>query len=267
MLGPHLVRLRPAPEAAARVYDYSLRVTPEPDSLRWQQDPQANWVARILFDGRHEELRLEVDISVDMTSINPFDFLVEPSAERWPLVYAPELWQELSGMMVAEPLGPRLAAFLEPYRRPVSDTMTMLIKLNQDVQRRVQYTEREHGAVQSPEDSLRLASGSCRDSTWLLVQALRNLGCAARFVSGYLLPIALYGQSATPGVAGAGLHAWATVFVPGVGWLGLDPTSGTLCSEAHLPLASVVHYTNAAPVTGTSEFPAATVEFGFEVGV
>lgn len=265
MLGPHLVRLRPAPEAAARVLEYSLRVSPEPDSLRWQQDPQANWVARILFDGRHPELRFDVDLAVDMTPINPFDFLVEPSAEGWPLVYAPDLWEELSGMMVAEPLGPRLEAFLEPYRRGGSDTLSTLTNLNRDVQRRVQYTEREYGAVQSPEDSLRLASGSCRDSAWLLVQALRNLGCAARFVSGYLLPIALHGQSVTPGVAGAELHAWASVFVPGVGWLGLDPTSGTLCSEAHLPLASVVHHSNASPVRGTSEF-AGAVEFGFEVG-
>ena len=266
LLGPHLVRLHPAPEAMDRVSDYSLTLTPRAESLLWQRDPQANSVARALFNGRTIELRIDVAMTVDMTPINPFNILVDPSAEQWPFAYTPDVVAEVAGMTTCHSEGSAFDALVERHRTPGRETLAALIELNRDVSRLVRYEEREHGEVLEPDETLRRSAGSCRDSTWLLVEALRGLGLAARFVSGYLLPIPVPGgEATTPGEAGAGLHAWATVFVPGAGWVGLDPTSGTLCSEAHLPLASAVHYRNAAPVDGTSEHPATSVEFDFEV--
>ena len=269
MLGPHMVRLHPAPEGAGRIRAYSLLVSPQPDSLRWQQDPHANRVARALFSGLTTVLRVEVGMTVDMTPINPFEILVDPSAEGWPLAYSPQLGAELAGMMTCGSDGRTFREFVASHgSTPGRATLASLVALNGDVHSRVHYEEREEGEVQPPEQTLRTGAGSCRDSAWLLVEGLRALGCAARFVSGYLLPIAVgsSGVGSTPGEAGAGLHAWASVFVPGAGWVGLDPTAGTLCSEAHLPLVSAVHYANAAPIAGTSSSPAETVEFGFEVG-
>lgn len=266
VLGPHLVRLHPGPEAAGRVADYSLTIAPQPASLQWQQDPHANRVARALFEGRTTELRIAVAMTVDMTPINPFDVLVEPSAEVWPLTYGPDVAAELAGMMTCASDGPAFRAFVASHRGPAGmGTLASLVALNHDVYRRVRYRERDEGEVQPPEQTLRIGAGSCRDSAWLVVEVLRALGCAARFVSGYLLPIGgAAGGAGSPAQAGVGFHAWASVFVPGAGWVGLDPTAGTLCSEAHLPLVSVVHYANAAPITGTSSHPAETVEFAFE---
>jgi transglutaminase-like putative cysteine protease len=249
-----------------RVSDYSLTLTPRAESRLWQRDPQANRVARALFNGRTIELRIDVAMTVDMTPINPFNILVEPSAEQWPFAYLPGVAEELAGMTACGSDGARFEALVERHRAPGRETLAALIELNRDVSRLVRYEEREHGEVLEPEETLRLGAGSCRDSTWLLVEALRRLGLASRFVSGYLLPISVPGAAAaTPGEAGAGLHAWASAFIPGAGWVGLDPTSGTLCSEAHLPLVSAVHYRNAAPVDGTSEHPATSVYFEFEV--
>lgn len=266
-LSPHLVRLRPVPGVSARVAAYALEIAPRPYSLSWQHDPLGNWVARPVFGERTPELRVDVELTVDMSPLNPFDFLVEPSAEAWPLTYSAGTRLELRGSLEPEPAGQRLTAFVRARRAPsAAGTLESLLALNRDIHGSVGYVVRPLGEVQGTEETLELGSGSCRDSAWLLVQALRQLGCAARFVSGYLLPIDVPGQPAEgghgPESAGAGLHAWAAVYLPGAGWVGLDPTSGTLCSEAHLPLAATAHYSNAAPISGTSE--AANVDVSFE---
>lgn len=263
-LGPHIVRLRPAPEAEHRIDDYSLRVTPEPQSIHWQQDPHRNWLARLLFDRRASELRLDVELEVDMALINPFGFLIDPSAERWPLVYAPELRLELRSSLAWGQAGPGLAAFVHSSRAGSErNTLESLVAINQDIHRRIRYVDRPAGEVQSPDETLALKTGSCRDLAWLAVEALRQLGCAARFVSGYLLSLD-YAAEGEPERPDAGLHAWAAVYLPGAGWLGLDPTSGTLCGEAYLPLASTSHYGSAAPVTGSSESAGVEASFQFE---
>ena len=179
------MRLHPAPEAAARVRDYSLQISPRPDSLLWQQDPHANRVTRALFAGHTCELSIAVEMTVDMTPINPFDILVEPSAEAWPLVYAPEVAAELAGMMTSQSDGPAFRAFIASHRgSPGRGTLSSLVALNHDVYRRIRYGERDEGEVQAPEQTLVLGAGSCRDSAWLMVEALRALGCGARFASG-----------------------------------------------------------------------------------
>ncbi len=257
MLGPQVVRLRPAPHSRIPVLAYSLKVSPQQHFINWQQDPQSNWLARLVFPERTREFRIEVDLVAEMSVINPFDFFLEPFANHFPFVY--EEWQlhELSPYMVKLPLTPRFKRYLAAVPREPSPTVDFLVALNLQLSRDVRYLIRMEPGVQTPEETLELASGSCRDSGWLLVQLLRHLGLAARFVSGYLIQLKpdvkpLEGPAGTD-VDFTDLHAWCEVFLPGAGWVGLDPTSGLFAGESHIPLACTPEPGSAAPVTGLSE--------------
>src|SRR5262245_39152611 len=257
-LSPHEVRLRPAPHSRTPIASYSLRATPERHFVNWQQDPYGNWVARFVFPEPARDVSFTVDLVASMTVINPFDFFVEQYAERYPFGYTEQLAYELAPYLTPEPAGPRFAAWLEAVRRDVCRpgvaTTDFLVDLNRRAQQEIRYLVRMEPGVRTPGDTLEKASGSCRDSGWLLVQALRHLGLAARFVSGYLIQLtadvkALDGPSG-PERDFTDLHAWAEVYVPGAGWIGLDPTSGLLAGEGHIPLACSAVPASAAPVTG-----------------
>jgi transglutaminase-like putative cysteine protease len=262
-LGPHVIRLRPAPGTGGRVVAYSLRVTPKPVSLHWQLDAHGNWLARALFGARTGLLQLDVDLTLDMRPSNPFDFLVDPAAESWPWVYEPAVLRELSGSVAPMAGGRLLRDFVDGFRgRAPGGSVEALLTLNREIFERIEYTVRPTGEVQTPDETLAVGSGACRDMAWLLVEALRAFGVAARFVSGYLLPPPGGPDQRHQEEIEAGLHAWAAAYLPGAGWIELDPTSGTLCSESHLALAAANHYDGAAPVVGTSE--PATVHTRFE---
>jgi len=268
-LGPQVVRLRPAPHTRTNVLSYSLKVTPSQHFVNWQQDPNGNWLARFVFPERTREFSVTVDLIADMSVVNPFDFFVEPYATEFPFDYAAENAEDLAPYLVKEPLGSRLAAFLATVPREKTNITDFLVALNQRLQREIRYLVRMEPGVQTPEETLACASGSCRDTAWLLVQTLRHLGLATRFVSGYLIQLKP-DLAALDGPAGAAedftdLHAWCEVYVPGAGWIGLDPTSGLLTGEGHLPLAATPHYRAAAPISGAVE--AAKVDFAFEMKV
>ncbi|WP_433564115.1 DUF2126 domain-containing protein [Nocardia sp. CA-151230] len=270
---PHVVRLRPAPHTRTAIEAYSMRVTPGNHWVNWQQDAFGNFLARLIFHEPTPELSIVVGLIADMDAINPFDFFVEEHAERFPFGYSPQL-----------------SADLEPYLRPVDEgesgsgpgasvrdwvrrqtpadrprTIDFLIAVNQALRHDVAYTVRMEPGVQSPDHTLRAALGSCRDSAWLLVSVLREFGLAARFVSGYLIQLAqdvpsLDGPSGPPADF-TDLHAWTEVYLPGAGWVGLDPTSGLFAGEGHIPLAATPHPVSSAPITGSTDPVAASLDF------
>src|SRR6186713_224677 len=256
-LSPHTVRLRPAPHCRTPVISYSLQVNPRTQFLNWQQDPHGNYLARVVFPEKTRELTVNVDLVVELSVINPFDFFLEASAETFPFVYEPWLAKDLAPFLDPVPPGPGLCDLLQRIDRRPRRTVEFLFDLNRQLSQEIRYLIRLEPGVQTPEETLSAGSGSCRDTGWLLVQALRHLGLAARFVSGY--PIQLVPDvKSFDGPSGASadftdLHAWAEVYLPGAGWIGLDPTSGLLAGEGHIPLACTPEPASAAPLTGGVE--------------
>ena len=269
VLSPHVVRLRPAPHCRTPIEAYSLKITPQQHFINWQQDPFGNYLARLVFTERVPELAIEVGLVADMTVINPFDFFLDEDAEHYPFVYGEQLAQELTPYFEIKERGPRLLDWLAGVDRSKQRTVPFLVALNGRLQRDIGYTVRMEPGIQTCEETLGKAIGSCRDTAWLLVQILRHLGLAARFVSGYLIQLtadvkALDGPSG-PTADFTDLHAWAEVYVSGAGWIGLDPTSGLFAGEGHIPLACTPDPSSAAPVTGLAEVAGVDFSFANEV--
>lgn len=288
-LGPQVIRLRPAPHSRTRILSYSLRVLPEKHFINWVQDPQSNYAARLVFDKPTRELLVEVDLVVEMAVFNPFDFFLEPKAEKYPFAYDPALDHELAPFQRKCWLTPQFTKYLTAVRRdllgeikrrtklerlevPEKDkprTNDFLVAINQRLWKDIKYAIRLDPGVQTPEETLTLACGSCRDSAWLLCQLLRHCGLAARFVSGYLIQLKA-DVKPLDGPSGAekdftDLHAWCEVYLPGGGWIGLDPTSGLLAGEGHIPLACTPDPASAAPISGGVD--ECETEFEFDMSV
>ena len=268
-LSPHVVRLRPAPHCRTPVTSYSLRIDPPDHFLNWQQDPHGNHLARAVFRTPARRLRIEVDLVAELTAMNPFDFFLESSAERFPFEYEPWLAKDLRPCLETEPPGPELRGFLAAVDMRARSTVDFLVTLNGDLERRIDYETRMEPGIRTCDDTLARGRGSCRDSAWLLAQVLRHLGLAARFVSGYLIQLVPDRRPSTgppgPSRDSAELHAWVEAYLPGAGWVGLDPTSGMLAAEGHLPVAATAEPATAAPISGSVS--PAEVEFDHAVTV
>jgi uncharacterized protein (DUF2126 family)/transglutaminase-like putative cysteine protease len=268
-LSPHIVRLRPAPHCRTPVISYSLTVDPRTQFVNWQQDPHGNYLARVVFPEKTRELTVNVDLVVELSVINPFDFFLEASAETYPFVYEPWLAKDLAPFLDPAPAGPGLCDLLQRIDRRPRRTVEFLVDVNRQLSKDIRYVIRLEPGVQTTEETLSLRSGSCRDTGWLLVQVLRHLGLAARFVSGYLIQLVPDVKS-LDGPSGAAadftdLHAWAEVYLPGAGWVGLDPTSGLLAGEGHLPLAATPDPFSAAPISGSVDECESTLEHEMHV--
>jgi len=253
-LSPHVVRLRPAPHCRTPILSYSLNLAPKPHFINWQQDPHSNYLGRVVFPEKTRELLVEVDLVAEMSVFNPFDFFLEPAAEQFPFTYEPWLQKDLAPFLEVSADGAQLQAFVSTIDVRPRRTIDFLVDLNSRLSKQIAYVIRLEPGVQTPDETLQLARGSCRDTGWLLVQTLRHLGLAARFVSGYLIQLTPDVKS-LDGPSGAvadftDLHAWAEVYLPGAGWVGLDPTSGLFAGEGHIPLAATPDAFSAAPITG-----------------
>ncbi|WP_179319931.1 transglutaminase family protein [Winogradskyella helgolandensis] len=265
-LSPHVFRLRPAPHSRTPIESYSIKITPENQFFNWQQDPFGNYVARLVFPEKTDELSVDVEIIADLQTINPFDFFIEEYAEEFPFKYTETVKKELQPYLEITDDGELLNEFLETLDYTPRKTIYFLIHVNQMIYEYLSYNIRMDPGVQTCEDTLETKKGSCRDYAWLFVQALRHLGFGARFVSGYLVQLrsdekSLDGPSG-PEEDFTDLHAWAEVYLPGAGWIGFDATSGLLAGEGHIPLACTPSFESAAPVSGMTD--KCETEFFFE---
>ena len=265
-LSPHIFRLRPAAHSRTQIEGYSFKIFPENHFINWQQDPFGNYQARVVFPEPSTELRIEVEVIAKLQVINPFDFFVEEYAAKFPFKYETILQKELTPYLETKDVGELTKRFIEQMSvKKDINTVDFLVYANQQVYNALKYNIRLETGVQTCEETLTIGSGSCRDFAWLLVQVLRSFGLATRFVSGYLVQLtsdvkSLDGPSG-PEADFTDLHAWVEAYVPGAGWIGLDPTSGLFASEGHIPLCCTPDYASASPITGATDVCNVTFEF------
>ena len=214
-VSPHIFRLRPAVHSRTAIESYSFKIEPKDHYINWQQDPFGNFQARVVFPEKTKELKVEVEVIANMVSINPFDFFVEEYAENFPFQYQGQLPKELVPYLEIKERGPRLMQWLEGVDKSKKTINDFLVYLNQKLNKDINYSIRMEAGVQTCEETLEKAWGSCRDSAWLFVQVLRHLGLAARFISGYLVQLTA-DEKSLDGPSGpendfTDLHAWTEV--------------------------------------------------------
>jgi len=260
-LGPHVVRLKPAPHSRARLDRYRLEVRPASAALTWHHDAFGNSFARAVFADPTERLDVDVEVDFGIGPVNPFEFLIEPWAETLPFVYDPAARHDLAPFLARPEGGAEFERAAEEWRGKGQGSVAHLGALAHAVADRVAYVPRDEPGTWSAEETLRRGEGSCRDSAWLLVEILRRNAIAARFVSGYLIELG----AGSAGADRASLHAWCEAFLPGAGWIGIDGTSGLFAAEGHVPLTTASFPTGAAPIDGTVEPCAAAIEHRIDI--
>lgn len=238
-LPTHWLRLRPAPEQRARISAYSLAVHAEPHFLNWVRDPFENHLGRLDFPEPLAEFGITLELIAELEPTNPFDFLAEPYAARHPFDYPIQLKKELSPYLLTGEPGPRLRAWLAKVERASTTTVERLDALNRMVQEAHALTTGGAPGAVDLESFLERREGSCWELAWLLTLTLRHIGLAARFACGYRV---LLGDEppddSTPRLPDTvALHTWSEAYIPGAGWVGLDPSMGTFVTESHIPLA------------------------------
>lgn len=259
LLSPHRFRLAPQPDTYSLIEEYSFVLRPA-NRLYWQHDVYGNKMVRADFADRTDFMSLEVTLDIQQNSFNPFDVLVDNESQCFPFLYPAMVKNALLPyLQIVDRSSAALSAFVGDTEKFYGETLSFLVKLNMYVCNHIGYVCRIEEGVQSCEMTLKARTGSCRDSAWLMVQVLRRLGLASRFVSGYLI------QLGTVSGDSVELHAWAEVFIPGASWIGLDTTSGLFTSEGHIALAAGPGPEQVAPVEGLTELCSVSMTYQFEL--
>jgi len=265
--GEHRMMLRPRDGYDQKLIEARLEITPEPSELRWVHDVFGNCVALAKFNKRADELRVDSLIHLDHEPSNALEFQLEPHAATYPFAYSPEEGPDLLRSVERQYLDPARVVdgwargFLR--RQGPTDTRELLRAMTHALKERFTYMEREESGIQDPIDTLRLESGSCRDFAVLMIEAVRSLGLAAQFVSGYL-----YVPDGGGHVGGGATHAWVQVYLPGAGWVEFDPTNGIVGNRDLIRVAVVRDARHAVPLSGTwTGFPSDFLGMSVEVSV
>ncbi|MDL5048018.1 transglutaminase family protein [Oscillatoria amoena NRMC-F 0135] len=248
--GAHRCLIRPIEGHDLKIRSSSLAIAPA-HRVRWVHDIFNNCVALVEFLEPADELLIESRVEVDQYNANPFDFVLEPHALKLPMAYDAHEFQDISPYLVSSFPGDHGAvkAWIGPFLdlKGRAGTLDFFTALNKSVPMFFSYARREMPGVQSPAETLSIRSGSCRDFALLLMEAARAMGCAARFVSGYLCGNDDISQEAAAGAT----HAWAEIYLPGAGWKGFDPTCGRLADDYHVRVAVAREPFQAPPVSGS----------------
>jgi transglutaminase-like putative cysteine protease len=243
---PHDVRLFPRSDRFVQIARLDFRTMPE-TTVRFGRDVFDNVVASCFFEKEAEALELRLEVDVEIVKKNPFDFVLARRAIQMPFAYEEEIASIICAYCQRQ-TGDKIS--LPEWTPPAADspreTVATLVELTKLLHRTISYQRREEGAAQAPVETLRLRSGACRDTAVLLAEILRDAGLAARVVSGYL-------READEEIrrAEGSLHAWTEVFLPGAGWVGLDPTNGIFCNDNFIAAAVGLRPADITPISGS----------------
>ena len=241
-LSPHIVRLFPRDALQARVLKLDF-ATNDTGAVHWRHDLYDNVVAQCFYPREDDRLVYRLDAEIAAEERNPFGFLLDSRSLQWPAEYNPRERGVLGAFIVPEKTD--LPSALRPMAG--SETVNALVTMNQWIHDHIAYERREEGEAYTPAETLRLRRGACRDTAVLLAAALRAQGLAARLVSGFLWESA---SDPAERKADSALHAWTEVFLPGAGWVGLDPSNGVLADHHYLATAVGIVPSDIAPVSG-----------------
>jgi transglutaminase-like putative cysteine protease len=247
--GEHRMMLRPRDDDDQKVLESELDITPGPSQLIWSQDSFGNHVATARFEDRALELRFASTIRVAQAPASFCAADIQDFARAWPFAYAAEERPGLSHFTTPPSAHATLNRWVARFVREdgSADTRELLVGMTETIERTFKHVARHEKGTQDPMQTLELGSGSCRDLAMLMIAALRSLGIAARFVSGYL-NLADHDDDR---VTGGNTHAWVQAYVPGPGWVDFDPSSGTVGSRNLVRVAVVSKPEEAIPLQGT----------------
>ena len=252
--GEHRVMFRPRDSHDLRVLATDLQVSP-PSQVRMIQDPHSNSVALVQPDGPASELEIVCRFTIEHAHTNNEELPLAPSAEVFPFAYSVEERFDLEQYLRPhyDDPGGHLTAWARQFLRTdgLTGTRELLFKMNQFIRDNFNYAARDEEGTQAPQETLKRSTGSCRDFALLMMEAVRRLGVATRFVSGYLYDPALDGGDADSTVGAGATHAWLQVYLPGAGWVPFDPTNNLTGGNQLIRVGVARDPSQAAPISGS----------------
>lgn len=250
---PHKVILRPREDHHTRVHSFTLKTMPH-GRITWLRDSQENSIAKCCIEGESRQLAIHAEMTVELLQENPFDFIFEDSAATYPFQYSEHDEKSLGYSRMPVSGSSRVSSWVDKtLGQRQGDTLSLLTKLCSGVFQSNTYNRREEMGIQTPDETLELKSGSCRDFALLFIAACRELKLACRFVSGYLyVPPA---KDTDVNRAANSMHAWCEVYLPGAGWKGFDPTHGIMTGDFYIPVAVTGFPETVNPVQGSYLYP------------